>query len=169
MSSSPARARSAARRHAPVPTSRPSTPPMAPGRATISGRWPTLSAPAARWTRTRPTSRRWARARARLPAIHGAADPAGSPRRRAALPDGPRRGRPGDELRPAHVAPDGASAGEGSDPAQRADLQSHDRRPAPGRGRRARGASLGVLAMRPKASRRRQSRWASSFSCATRS
>ena len=56
-------------------------------------------------------------ARAVVPAVHGAADPAGPARRRAALPDRPRRGRARDELRTPHVASDGAGAGEGSDPA----------------------------------------------------
>ena len=56
---------------------------------------------------------------------------------------------PCDELRPPYVAAHGAGAGERGDPAERADLQSYDRRPAPGRtGRAAR--LRGALAMSVK-------------------
>ena len=70
------------------------------------------------------------RPRALVPAVHGAADPAGPARRRPALSDRPRRGRPRHQLRSPDLSPHGPGVDPGSDPPRHPDLQSHDSRSA---------------------------------------
>ena len=101
-------------------------------------------------------------------AIHGSADPAGSARRRAALSDRSRRGRPRDQLRPANLPADGPGADARSDPPGHPDLQSHHGRSAAGR-TGAKPRAVGVLAMPPKSATARQSVWVRGVSLPTRS
>ena len=106
-------------------------------------------------------------ARPRLAAIPGPSPAPRQARRRLALSDRPRRGRPRDELRPADLALDGAGSGAGGHSARGAGPQRRDRRTnsrragpaAPARGS-ARAPAEGSIA--------EQSPRPSSFSCPRR-